>query len=86
MAAAREGLDDDHAPAAARTWTRQHALLIRGGLRRFRLFRERGSGEQLASVGDVGGTVAFGKQPVVTDAMKALGQDVDQEAPDEILF
>jgi hypothetical protein len=27
LAAAREGLDDDHAAAAAATWTRQHAGL-----------------------------------------------------------
>src|SRR4029453_13297718 len=76
--------DDDHAATAARTWTRQQALLIRGGLRRFRLFRGR-SGEQLASVGDIGGTVCFGKQPVVTDAMQAFWQNVDEEAADELV-
>ena len=38
-------------------------------------------GEQLASTSDIGSAVfAVGEQPVVTDAMQALGQHMDQEA------
>ncbi len=40
-------------------------------------------GEQLASTSDISGAVfTVGEQPVVTDAMQALGQHMDQEAPD----
>ena len=42
-------------------------------------------GEQLARPRDVGGAVAAGEQPVVADAMEALGQHVHQEAPDELV-
>ena len=42
--------------------------------------------EQLASTSDIGGAVfAVGEQPVVTDAMQALGQHMDQEAADELM-
>jgi hypothetical protein len=41
LAAAREGLDDDHAAAAAATWTRQHAEFVGGcGRGRFGLWLE----------------------------------------------
>jgi hypothetical protein len=43
-------------------------------------------GEQLASTSDIGSAVfAVGEQPVVTDAMEAFGQHMDQEAPDELM-
>jgi hypothetical protein len=42
-------------------------------------------GEQLAGARDVGGAVAVGEQPVVTDAMQALGQHMHEEAPDELV-
>jgi len=43
-------------------------------------------GEQLASTSDIGGAVfAVGEQPVVADAMQALGQHMDQESPDELM-
>ena len=42
-------------------------------------------GEQFASTSDIGSAVfAVGEQPVVTDAMQALGQHTDQEAPDKL--
>ena len=41
--------------------------------------------KQLASAGQVGGALAVGEQAVVADAMEALGQDVDQEAADELV-
>jgi hypothetical protein len=45
-----------------------------------------GHGELLASTSDIGSAVfAVGEQPVVTDAMQALGQHMDQEAPDELM-
>ena len=86
LTTACEALDDDHAAAAARTRTRQYALLIgRGGCGRLRLFCGGWRGEQLARSRDVGSTVGFGKQPVVPDAVKALGQNVDEEAADELV-
>ena len=42
-------------------------------------------GEQLACPRDVGGAIAVGKQPVVADAVEALGQHVHEEAPDELV-
>ena len=46
-----------------------------------------GHGEQLASTSDIGsaGLAVQAEQPVVTDAMQALGQHMDQEAPDELM-
>ena len=56
---------------------RRVAIKLRCGLRH---------GEQLASARDIGGAVfAVGEQPVVTDAMQALGQHMDQEAPDKLM-
>ena len=42
-------------------------------------------GEQLAGSRDVVGSVTVGEQPIVSDAMEALRQHVDQEAPDELV-
>jgi hypothetical protein len=42
-------------------------------------------GEQFARPCDVGGAVATGQQPVVTDAVEARGQHMHQEAPDELV-
>jgi hypothetical protein len=57
--------------------------LIIGGC--FRLGRLDGWGDvkELAEAGDVGGAVAVGKQPIVADAVEALGEDVHEEAADE---
>ena len=85
LAAAREGLDDDHAATAARTWTRQHAGFVDRCFGRLGLFWSRRHGEQLASVRNVCGAIAAGEQPIVPDAMEALRQHVDQEAPDELV-
>src|SRR5205814_5689416 len=76
---AREDLDDDHATAAA--WTSRLAGIDggNGGLAlRFC------HGEQLTRAGDVVGARATGEQAVVTDAVEALRQDVDQESADEL--
>jgi hypothetical protein len=50
------------------------------GAHRFRL----GRGEQLPGVGDVRLAWGAGEEPVVADAVEALGEDVQQEAPDEL--
>src|SRR5262245_3975757 len=55
------------------------------GLRRLGLFRGGWGAEQLASSNNVGGTIIFRKHPVVPDAVKALGQHVDEEAADELV-
>ena len=72
LAAAREGLDDDHAAAAARAWLRQHAQLLRFGGAVGLVRRHAGRpGEQLAGARDVGCAMAIGEQSIVTDAMHA---------------
>ena len=82
LAAAREGLDDDHTAAAAGTWPRQHARLVGfwRGLGYLGLLWAGWDGEQVACACDVGSTVAIGEQSVVADAMEAVRQDMDEEA------
>ena len=41
--------------------------------------------EQLTGTRDVVGASGVGEEAVVTDAVKAVGQDVDQEAADELV-
>src|SRR5260370_32568520 len=83
---ALEGLDDDHAPAAARARIRKRlgfgvasaagiAGLDMGCL----------DVEQLTRLRDVVGASAVREEAVVADAMEAAGQDVDQEAADELV-
>jgi hypothetical protein len=85
LAATREDLDDDHPAAAAWVGAGQDARLVRrGGLLLLRLNGARRGTEQLASTGDVGGAAAIGKQAVVTNAVEALGQHVQEESPDEL--
>ena len=64
---------------------RQDAWLIGGGLGRLGFGRRRRHGQQFASQGDALRAIAVGEQAVVADAMEALGQDVQQEAPDELV-
>ena len=45
----------------------------------------RGDVEQCASHRDALGAVGGGKEPVVADAVEALGQHVQQETPDELV-
>ena len=85
LASARESLDDDHAAAAARAWLRQHAGLLECGFGRLSFFWACRRGEQLARVRNVFGSVAVGEQPIVSDAMEALRQHMDQETPDELV-
>src|SRR3954466_2857834 len=76
-----EALDDEEATAAAgagrRWWLVVGWLgigLIRGNW-----------GEQAPDPGDVGGPLVAGEQAVVADAVEAVGQDVQQEAADELV-
>jgi hypothetical protein len=68
-----EGLDDEHAPAAARTGTRVHAGLIGVcGLRFLRLSLARGAmGDQLADARDVVGAIAV--FPRLPDVLASKG-------------
>src|SRR3954452_3168485 len=76
-----ETLDDDEATAAAgagrRWWLVVGWLgigLIRGNW-----------GEQAPDPGDVGDPRSAGEEAVVADAVEAVGQDVKQEAADELV-
>src|SRR5215813_14523617 len=87
LAACLEGLDDEHATAAAGAWLGERLRLIclacllsfcrsiGGGL---------GEVQELAHVLDGFGAIAAGENAVVADAVEALGQDVDEEAADEL--
>ena len=41
--------------------------------------------EQLANTGEAFAAIALGEEPVVTDAMEAVGQDVKEKAADELV-
>src|SRR6266849_1047995 len=82
-AAALEYLDDDHAAAAARTRVRERLVGL-GAVGIAGLGLCRGHVEQAARPGDVVGARGAGEQAVVTDAVEALRQDVDEEAADEL--
>ena len=84
--AALENLDDDHASAAA--WAR-----VREGGRLVAIFiigicsLALGllATEQLAGACDVVGAGSLGEQAIVSDAVEALRQDMDEEAADELV-
>jgi iron(III) transport system substrate-binding protein len=59
--------------------------LIIGGCVFDDLFDDCRNAEKVAQASDVGGAVSIGKQAIVTDAMEALGEDVDQETADELM-
>src|SRR5436305_14099733 len=86
LAAGFEGLDDDHPPAAARA-----SIPLFVGVTIFGVIarRARGSrvgyGQEPADQCNVVGPVGIGEEAVVTDAMKSVGQDMDQEAADELV-
>ncbi len=86
LAAGREGLDHDHAAAAARARARQHTWRVRGDIRLLlRVGGRRSDVEECAGCRDVLGAVGVGKEPVVADAVEALGQHVHQETSDELV-
>ena len=47
--------------------------------------RWHGRGDQLPGTRDIGLAAGAGEQPVMADAMEPLGQDVEHEAPDELV-
>jgi hypothetical protein len=87
LGAGDEDLDDEHAAATARAWTRFGACFdsVSGGLNSLRWRCGRRHVKQLADAGQVGGALAVGEHAVVADAMEVLGQHVHQEAADELV-
>ena len=88
MAAGLEGLDDEHAAAAARARVCERLCGI--GLARLLSFcrsigRRWVQIQELTHVLDRFGAIAAGEQAVVADAVEALGQNVDEEAADELI-
>src|SRR6516165_9279561 len=85
--AARKDLDNDHTAAAAGAWR----AMIGRGVRIVcvvccrRLDLRHWGGHQLPGTRDVGLAAGTGQQPVVADAMKPLWQNMEQEAPDELV-
>ena len=86
LAARLEGLDDDHASAAARANVRLLVLAatigaIAAPARRGRV----GYAEEPAGQCDIVGAIGVGEEAVVADAMEPTGQHMDQEAADELV-
>src|SRR6516164_4423543 len=79
-----EGLDDDHAAAAARAWEHGRRRLVGIGVSVVEFVLRCRNTEQFAGAGEVLGTPAIGEQAVVADAVEAGGQHVDEEAADEL--
>src|SRR5271168_1580334 len=83
LAAGLEGLDDDHAAAAAGASLRKHLRHRWIDLDRLLGYR-RGQSQEFARSRDCLDAIAGGEQAVVADAMEALGQYVDEEPADEL--
>ena len=84
-AASLEGLDNEHAAAAAGAETDRHRSRKRFGLACILpLGCWSRQGEQRAYRGEVIRAGAAGQKPVMADAVEALGQHMDQEAADEL--
>ena len=75
-----EGLDDDHASAAAGAWR----TCIGGLFREIGLGR-RGDGQKHADAVEAGFAARGGKQAIMPDAVEAARQEVNQEAADELV-
>src|ERR1700757_370603 len=87
LAAGLESLDDEHAAAAARARTceRLFWIVLAGFLGRILLSRRWGEVQELAHGVNRFGAIAAGEQAIVAYAVEALGQDVDEEAADELV-
>jgi len=83
--AALEDLDDEHATAAAWARAREGRLVAIMMIGIGSLALGLLATEQLAGAIDVVGAGGLGEQAVVADAVQALGQDVDEEAADELV-
>src|SRR5260370_42566999 len=90
-AGALEGLNDDQAATAAGAWGAMVCLdaAVQARVvvlwRRIDHWRRRGRGDQFSGARDIGLEGGAGEQPVVPDAMEPLWQDVEEEAPDELV-
>ena len=83
----RDGFGDDQPPATAGAWQRKDTGGCIGITGRVIVPEARiclSGPEQFPDPGDIGGTVAIPEEAVVADAMLPLGQDMDQEAADEL--
>ena len=81
LAARVKGLDDDHALAAARARVPLFVCVPAFGA--IALAARRGwvgHAKELTGQCDVAGPIAVGQEAIVTDAVKAVGQHMDQEA------
>src|SRR3974377_166157 len=87
LAAGLEGLDDEHAAAAARARACERLCRIglAGLLGRILLGRRWGEVQELPHGVNRFGAIAAGEQAVVADAVEALGQGVDEETADELI-
>ncbi len=86
MLRAREGLDDEHRGAAVSAHEGgPGAAVIGAAIAGVSGRRGRRLMQKIASGGDVVLTVGVSEQAVVSDAMKAGGQHVQQEAAHELL-
>lgn len=79
---APEGLNDAHGSATVGAWFAQGERDDLGGWRVFLLDRFRA--EQTAYLRDVGLAAGTGQDTIVADAVETVGENVDQEATDEL--
>ena len=90
MAAAPEALDDDHPAAATGAWRATVRRCISGQVLVIvlscRVDRRQGRSDQLFGAREIGFAGGTGEQSVVTDAMEPVWQNVQQEAPDELVW
>ena len=86
-AAAPEDFDDEHTAATARAWRAMIRRVARiGGFVHHRgINRRHRGGDQLPGARNIGLAAGTGEEPVVANAMKPFWQDVEQEAPDELV-
>jgi len=86
LVAGFEELDDDHPPAAARTSVPVFVYATIFGVVAQPARRSRvGYAEEASGQCNVACPVGIGKKAVVTDPMKSVGQNMDQEAADELV-
>src|SRR5260370_42545965 len=81
-----KGLDDDHAPAAARTSVPLVIFVTIFGI--VALAARRGwvgYAEKPAGQCDIAGPIGIGEEAVVSNAVETVGQHVDQKAADGIV-
>ena len=86
LAAGFKGLDDDHAPAAARASVPLLDFVsTRGVIALAARWGWVGCAEEPAGQSDIGGPVGIGEETIVADAVEPVGQDMDQKAANELV-